>query len=52
MNPANLGNRLVLISGIAPPSKKPAFQKATRQQPATRRIVVVKNGQLAGRAGR
>jgi hypothetical protein len=51
VNHVNYGNRIVLIPGTAQPSKKPALQKTTRQQPSPRRIVVIKNGQLVGSAG-
>jgi hypothetical protein len=53
MKPTKSGNRVVVIGPTAPAAEKITYRGTTDQRPATRRIVVIKDGQLVGgRPGR
>ena len=48
MNQTKIGNRVVVIAGTAPASKKTGYREPVAQRSTTRRIVVIRNGELVG----
>jgi hypothetical protein len=48
MNQTKIGNRVVLIGSTAPAHVKTGYLQPTKQRPTTRRIVVIRNGELVG----
>jgi hypothetical protein len=53
MKPTQIGNRVVVIGPTAPAAEKITNRGTTDQRPTTRRIVVIKDGQMVGsRPGR
>jgi hypothetical protein len=53
MNQTTSANRVVVIAGTAPASKKLGYRQPTKQQKAAYRIVVIRNNQLVdSRPGR
>ena len=49
MNQTKIGNRVVAIAGTAPANEKPGCREPTEQRHTTRRIVVIRNGELVSR---
>jgi hypothetical protein len=53
MKQTKSGNRVVVITGTPPASKKPGFRQPAKQRPTTHRIVVIRNNEtVGGRPGR
>jgi hypothetical protein len=48
MIPTKIGNRIIVIAGGIPATKKIRKQVCTEARPTTRRIVVIKNGEWIG----
>ena len=48
MIPTKIGNRVVVIAGGAPASKKTGKQVRPAARTTTRRIVIIKNGEWIG----
>jgi hypothetical protein len=48
MIPTEIGNRIVVIAGGTPATKKIRQQVRTEVRPTTRRIVLIKNGEWIG----
>jgi hypothetical protein len=46
MNQMHHGRRIVVMSGSTQRNEKPGSQERARLQPAARRIVVIRNGQV------
>jgi hypothetical protein len=46
MNRMHHGRRIVVINGTTQTNEKPGPQEHARLQPAARRIVVIRNGQV------
>jgi hypothetical protein len=49
MKQTKTGNRVVVIGGPAPATKKVALREPDNQPATSRRVVVIKNGELVGR---
>jgi hypothetical protein len=53
MKRTRVGNRVVVIASTAPANDKAGSRQPAPQRPTTRRIVVIKDGELVGgRPGR
>jgi hypothetical protein len=53
MKPTQIGNRVVVIRSTAAATEKTGSRQPAPQRPTTRRIVVIKDGELVGgRPGR
>jgi hypothetical protein len=46
MNQTNIGNRIVVIAGTAPAIEKNGYREPVRKRATSRRLVVIKNGEL------
>jgi hypothetical protein len=49
MKPTQIGNRVVVIGPTAPAAQKVTCQESAPQRATSRRIVVIKDGQLVSR---
>jgi hypothetical protein len=48
MKPTQSGNRVVVIGSVAAANEKTGPRQPAPQRPTTRRIVVIKDGELVG----
>jgi hypothetical protein len=53
VQPTKIGNRIIVIGRPAPATENSAHREPTGRRAKTRRIVIIKNGELVGgRSGR